>query len=186
MSSENGGTYGFVLSGSALLSLGTVSPYYGLQINNSGQVTGVSPDNHAFLYTPGIGRQNILVGNGDTCYSFGINDAGQVAGGYDGGAFIYSGGTIQNLNKLMVSSSGVILQYAMAINNKGQIVCQGLSPFPLLSFRHQLQIPSAKLSAKSILSSASLAVIWKSGTEAHGRPLQAGAVPAWMPANRPW
>jgi probable HAF family extracellular repeat protein len=54
----------------------------------------------------------------------GINDLGQVVGGDASGAFLYSSGTMYDLNDLVTNglASGAILTEAAAINNQGWIV----------------------------------------------------------------
>ena len=39
-----------------------------------------------------------------------------------GGAFVYSGGTLQNLNTLIPAGSGYQIQSATGINDNGQII----------------------------------------------------------------
>ena len=107
-------------------------------INDSGQVVGASWNNiyqytsHAFLWQSGIGMRDLgaLPGSGWTSsYSsaHGINNSGQIVGDSASGlAFIYSGsGPMQDLNNLIVPSSGLILRSANAISNNGQIVGYG-------------------------------------------------------------
>jgi probable HAF family extracellular repeat protein len=70
-----------------------------------------------------------------SCVASGVNDLGQVVGGYAldatfdaATAFIYtSAGGMQDLNDLIDPSSGYYLQSAAAINNSGEIVGQGFN-----------------------------------------------------------
>jgi len=63
--------------------------------------------------------------------SQGINASGQVVGdseatGGDFHAFLYSGGTMTDLNTRIAANSGWTLNFAYAINDAGQITGQGL------------------------------------------------------------
>src|SRR5262249_48478262 len=53
-----------------------------------------------------------------------VNDSGVVVWS----DLIYSGGTVQNLNNLIPAGSGYQIQYAKAINDKGQIVADAYTP----------------------------------------------------------
>jgi probable HAF family extracellular repeat protein len=69
---------------------------------------------------------------GSNSWAYGINSAGQVVGdsitasGADH-AFLYSNGTMTDLNSLIDPRSGWTLETASAINNKGEIVGVGLN-----------------------------------------------------------
>lgn len=90
-------------------------------VNNSGSVVGYSYANdgllHAFLYQNGT-MQQIAPGNTG---AFGINDQGQIVGGWTGSArsnaFIYTNGVIQELGTLGTAGSR-----ALDINNHGQVI----------------------------------------------------------------
>ena len=67
-----------------------------------------------------------------TSFSFpnALNDAGQVVGvstGVANGnrAFLYQNGAMVDLNTLLPASSGLLLENALAINNRGQITAFG-------------------------------------------------------------
>ena len=69
---------------------------------------------------------------GQNSYGFGINASGQVVGGsdvVDNGqrAFLYSDGTMYDLNLLVTGLAGTPLTNATAINDSGQIVANGCS-----------------------------------------------------------
>ena len=71
---------------------------------------------------------------GSTAMAWGINDHGEVVGysntaGGQEHAFLYSGGTMVDLNSLLVPGSGWTLKRAYAINNAGQIAGWGADPF---------------------------------------------------------
>ena len=51
-----------------------------------------------------------------------ITDLGSLGGVIVGGQFVYSGGTLQNLNNLIPAGSGYQIQSATGINANGQIV----------------------------------------------------------------
>jgi len=97
---------------------GTNNFGYASGINNSGQVawTYAGSGFRAVLYSNGTSRDLGSLGGGATSINLaeGINNLGQVVGTSNGSAFIYSNGTLTNLNV----SGGE----AIAINNVGQIV----------------------------------------------------------------
>jgi len=88
-------------------------------INSSGQVVGAGyltlTNTHAFLYS---GGQMVDLGGGNQAEAEAINDAGQVVGGNDGVAFLYSNGKMTSLG-MPAGASG---SRATAINRNGQIV----------------------------------------------------------------
>ncbi len=59
-------------------------------------------------------------------FGFGLNDAGQVIGGGGGGAYLWQAGIQTYLSDLLPPNSGWTLFGPTGINNKGQIVGQGL------------------------------------------------------------
>ncbi|HEX5242154.1 MAG TPA: hypothetical protein VFW23_02745 [Tepidisphaeraceae bacterium] len=70
------------------------------------------------------------LGGGTFSEGYGINDAGQVVGeAYDSNilahAFIYTNGTMQDLNLLIDPNSGWQLGFAYGINDAGQITGYG-------------------------------------------------------------
>ena len=126
------GGHAFLYSGGTMHDIGTLgsgaySSAYG--INDSGQVVGTSYINsgnieHAFLY--GSGTMQDLTPAGSTgSEAWAINNASQVVGDADGGAFIYSGGTTTYLNSLINPALGLVLETARAINDQGWIVGWG-------------------------------------------------------------
>lgn len=54
-----------------------------------------------------------------------INDGGTIVGVRESRAVVYDGITVKDLNTLIPSTPGVILNYTTAINNRGQIVANG-------------------------------------------------------------
>jgi len=105
----------------------------GVAINDAGQVTGQfsnSRATHAFLWTKGVMQDlGTLGGYSDP---FGINSKGDVVGtsvAADGQnhAFLYTAGTIYDLNHLVTGIAGTLLSIAMGINDSGQIVANGCS-----------------------------------------------------------
>ena len=99
---------------------------FGLAINNSGQVAGyavVGTNDIAFLYTGGVMNALGTLGGLDS-FGYGIGNSGQVVGysqptanfhQYD--AFLYSGGTMQDLGL----PPGGTSSYAYAVNDSGEI-----------------------------------------------------------------
>ena len=145
-------THAFLLNpGSPMEDLGTLggSMSEATGINASGQVVGYSATStsprspvDAFLWSPGTGMQDLgtLYGYVD-CYATAINKSGVVAGyvtdeGLPGYAFIYENGQMKDLNSLLPSNSGWVLETATAINDQGVVVGMGAftAPSTAMSF----------------------------------------------------
>jgi probable HAF family extracellular repeat protein len=98
-------------------------------LNNSSpaQVTGYGQDStyaqHAFLWSNGTITDIGAAFYPDELYPTSINDSGVIVGG----PFIWRNGTLQNLNNLIPPGSGVTINDATGINDKGQIVVNGSS-----------------------------------------------------------
>jgi probable HAF family extracellular repeat protein len=96
-------------------------------LNNSSpaQVTGFGQDstdaNHAFLWSNGTMTDIGAAFYPDELYPTAINDQGVIVGG----PFIYSNGTLQDLNTLVPPGSGFTLEDATSVNDKGQIIVNG-------------------------------------------------------------
>ena len=92
-------------------------------INDLGQVAGYSMTSsyaqHGFLWSNGT-----MTDLGNNFIAAAVNDSGVVVWS----DLIYSGGTVQNLNNLIPAGSGYQIQYAKAINDKGQIVADAYTP----------------------------------------------------------
>ena len=140
------GTHAFLHTGSGSLNSSTddlnIAGIYSQvnAINNSGQVVGQWGSSatlfpyHAFSHT---GSGSLILATDDLgtfpggldSIALGVNDLGQVVGWSDnGGAFLYGGGTMVDLNTLIPAGSGWSLGEATAINDLGQIVGYGESP----------------------------------------------------------
>jgi probable HAF family extracellular repeat protein len=99
---------------------------------------GTGTNDDGFLYDINTGVLTDLknpLSSSWSCVPSGVNDLGQVVGGYAldanfaaGTAFIYtSAGGMQNLNDLIDPSPGFYLQAAMGISNSGGIVGEGFN-----------------------------------------------------------
>lgn len=109
-------------------------------INASGQIVGWSSTSsgpahsngpvHAFLYSGNSPMQDLgtLLG-GTSSHATGINGSGQIVGYASTSdnpyAFLYSGGSMTDLNSLVNLDPGWALEQANAINDIGQIVGMG-------------------------------------------------------------
>ena len=107
-------------------------------VNNAGQVVGSYnlsvPQNHAFVYQNGQLTDLGTLG-GQSSGARAINSQGQVvgyaettSGPFHYHAFLYQNGSLTDLNGLIPTSSRWNLEWAVAINNKGQIVGFGTGP----------------------------------------------------------
>jgi probable HAF family extracellular repeat protein len=124
---------GTIPSAEGLLFPSAVSYAYG--INNLGSVCGYSTtltgNYHAFIYTAGSGGGMTDLGTlpgGRASFAFGINNSGTIVGYGDEGvsgqnfAWIYSSGSMQDLNTLTSGAGNWVMQAAYGINDYGQIV----------------------------------------------------------------
>ncbi len=113
-----------------------ISMAYG--INDNSQVVGQSDTfdseqqiRDPFLYSGGIWTDLGNLGvSGKANKAYSINNSGQIVGisrNYDleVHAFLYTLGTMYDLNSLITSSSGLVLVEARGINNYGQIIGNG-------------------------------------------------------------
>jgi probable HAF family extracellular repeat protein len=128
-------------------------------INNQGQVVGYYYKGNvgrAFLYSEGMFT---AIGPVDSPYTvaFDINERGHVVGStwvvdnhsfcrecFEPRAFLYQNGVLTNLNTLLPSGSEWTLVYAFGINNKGEIIGQGLIHGEYHAFLLRLILPSAQ------------------------------------------
>jgi probable HAF family extracellular repeat protein len=89
----------------------------GTAINNNSQVVGTSETStgaeDGFLWSNGA-----MTDLGSNFSPAAVNDSGVIVGGQ----FVYSGGTLQDLNNLIPAGSGYQIQNATGINDNGQIV----------------------------------------------------------------
>lgn len=94
-------------------------------INDNDQVVGWSssasgPD-HAFLWSGGTMTDLGAIAGGSS-YAYGINILGQVVGSSANRAFLYTNGTILDLNSLIINTNGSTFTTASGINDSGQII----------------------------------------------------------------
>ncbi|MFL5517157.1 MAG: fibronectin type III domain-containing protein, partial [Gemmatimonadales bacterium] len=146
-----------------------------LAINDGGQIVGAS-------VLPASGRQGTIrsfLSDGDGMhdlgslggiwsYAFGINRAGDVVGASSGGltfggnhAFLYTRGGLKDLNALIATDSGWLLQSAYGINDRGQIVGAGLHGGEQHAFLLDPPAPAAPSGlTASVLSASRAALTW--------------------------
>ena len=104
-------------------------------INNQGQVIG-SDTHHAFVWQNGLLTTLQNLSKGGFVAAVGINDAGQIIGFGSSAkttppqkynhAILWQNGYVYDLNSVLPPQSSLMLAVATAINNRGQIVCQGI------------------------------------------------------------
>jgi probable HAF family extracellular repeat protein len=131
---KGGMQHAFLYSGGKMTDLGSlgglgVSESWAYAINASGQVLIHSAaSDHTFLYTNGAITDLGFLGNSYSLGGSGINNAGQVVGSSNGHGYLYASGKTTDVNNLVPADSHWTLFSANAINNKGQIVGNGMSP----------------------------------------------------------
>jgi probable HAF family extracellular repeat protein len=140
MNASNTITRAFLYNGGSITDIGTLSSYAQADaraINASGQVAGYcyTPDQggHGYLYTAGTMTDLGTLG-GSVSFANDVNAGGLVVGAsyYMGGgfttrAFLYSNGTMTDLNDSLVTGSQWTLTTAYAINDNGWIVGSGIN-----------------------------------------------------------
>ena len=130
MASDN--CHAFLYADGVMHDIGALLPYdfsTANAVNEAGQVVGTYSSSYsfewcAFLYEDG--RVIDLGHLGDLEYAVAndINDAGQIVGKADS-AFLWTDGTMVDLNDLIDPGLEIRFRSAEAINNHGQILCYG-------------------------------------------------------------
>lgn len=124
------GSDAFLYSGGMISPLGSLGGFYsaGRAMNDLGQVAGYAytefNERHAFIYSSGVMMDLTSLGSGDS-EARAINNVGVVVGtrGVFGRAFIYRDGVMRDINQ-GVPPGYPILEWAIAINDAGQILCE--------------------------------------------------------------
>ena len=135
-STAAGFEHAFLYRNGKMHDLGTLpggSSSAGYAINQDGLVTGYSSASdgnaHAILYSHGVMHDLGTLPGRTESFGDDINRFGQIVGfsraGFDSHAFLYSHGAMQDLNDLISPTSGWILEFANAINDRGQITGTG-------------------------------------------------------------
>ncbi len=134
-------THAFQWENGQMIDLGTLPGFNGstaYDINDAGQAIGyswntITKESHATLWSNGqITDLGTLGGNISAAVA--INNKGQVAGfgnttgngGFNHG-FIWEDGTMADVNSLIAADSGWFLQQINGINDRGQMVGQGIN-----------------------------------------------------------
>jgi probable HAF family extracellular repeat protein len=155
----DGASHVYLYSGGVMTDLGTLggTNCFAYGINTSGQVAGSSyiagdAALHGFLYSGGVMTDLGTLG-GTISEALAINDSGQVVGYWSTDTtqhgFVYSSGVMTDLNNLIPAGSGVTIEQAEAINNRGQIAGIDLSSD---GFRHAMLLTPQSAPAPSSLS----------------------------------
>jgi probable HAF family extracellular repeat protein len=130
--------HGFRAAGSVPQDLGVIGGIFGSStgyaLNDAGLVAGVSDrmdadynnlPRHAFLYVGGVMRDlGALPGPGDSA-AHGLNNQGIVVGSSGGHPFVFRNGKMTDVNSLVTLKPGMMLNDAVAINDRGQIAVNG-------------------------------------------------------------
>ena len=142
-STVDGPSRAFLYEGGVLQDLGTGPGSDASSINDRGQVVGSlfvasNGPTHAFLKDKGL-IQDLGTLYGSSSRATSINNDGQVVGNSDfpngssltcpygnSHAFIYSNGVMNDLNSLVPNNSNWEITFANGINDRGQIVADGL------------------------------------------------------------
>jgi len=125
----------YLLSNGHVTDLGRVSPdcktnNYAVAVSDAQQVVGYCCDDktmtsYVFLWQNGrIANLGLMDGRSATPY--GINNHGQIVGRAGDSAFLWTDGRFWDLNDLLSHKSGIAIQDALAINDRGEIVAMGI------------------------------------------------------------
>ena len=107
--------------------ISVLGTFYGESLNDRGEIAGESEELRVLLYRAGTALDvGTLPGDG-RAFAHAINNSGQIVGYSEGPgerdlAFLYTEGTLYDLNDLINRNSDWVLSAAHAINDRGQIV----------------------------------------------------------------
>jgi probable HAF family extracellular repeat protein len=135
----------------------------GYAVNDPGQVAGFSQTasgmRHAFVATVGGGMTDLGTLGGFESIAYGINATGQAVGWSDGRGFLWSDGTMRDLNDLVGPLTGWEILNARGVNDLGQIVALGRHSSGLQ--RALLLSPVPEPSSLLLIGLAGMGLIWR-------------------------
>ncbi len=187
------GMRAFLYKNGSLTNLGTLGGLnsYAYGINDSGQIVGYIDTTNgarAYFYSTN-GTTEVGTLGGTNSYAFGVNNSNTVVGSSWTAAslthaFIWQGGGLTNLNAMISTNSGWVLNDARGINNSGKIVGWGVTngleqaflfsagqitrigllPGAVNSFAFSINNSNQVVGASTLSNSTSRPFLWYNGT----------------------
>ncbi len=126
-----GGNLAFEWKSGRLTSLAPPAPYtnsFAAAVNGVGEIAGHcsigAAKSHAVVWTQGQPTE-LSASDGKDSEALALNDSGDVVGMCNNHACLWRGGKLFDLNNMIGKHGDMVLHEAVAINNHGQIACNG-------------------------------------------------------------